>query len=146
LLAAVLGRIAFGKLADLVGPLRSYWIAACWQTVLVFFFVRIDSVQALNMYAFIWGFGYAGVMTGIVICVRVMIPLARRATALGIVTFFGWFGHGVGGYQGGLLFDLTDDYTLSFAIAALAGVVNLIVVAALYFTLNRHHEDLVTAQ
>ena len=41
---------------------------------------------------------------------------------LRIVTLFAWFGHGLGGYRGGLLFDLTGNYTLSYANAALAAL------------------------
>ncbi len=137
LLAAVIGRIAFGKLADLIGPIRAYWIASCWQTLLVFVFVQLETLDALYLFALVYGFGYSGVMTGIIVCVRVMTPVSRRATALGIVTLFAWFGHGLGGYQGGLFFDLTGNYTLSYANAALAGMVNLIIVASLYFTITR---------
>jgi len=37
-----------------------------------------------------------------------MIPLSRRATALGIDTLFGWVGHAIGGAQGEFLYDLTE--------------------------------------
>jgi len=50
---------------------------------------------------------------------------------------FAWLGHGIGGYQGGFFFDMTGTYTLTYANAALAGVINLIVVGALYITVNR---------
>jgi predicted MFS family arabinose efflux permease len=137
MIAGVAGRVAFGKLADVIGPVRAYWVASCWQTVLVFFFVRLESMDSFTLFAMVYGFGYAGVMTGIIICVRAMTPVARRATALGIVTFFAWLGHAIGGYQGGLFFDLTGNYTLSYANAALAGMVNLVIVAALYLTITR---------
>jgi len=137
LLAAVAGRIAFGKLADLIGPIRAYWIASCWQTLLVLVFAQLQTLDAFYLFAPIYGFGFAGVMTGIIVCCRVLIPISRRAGALGIVTMFAWFGHGLGGYQGGLLFDFTGTYTLTYAIAALAGVINLIIVGSLYFTITR---------
>ncbi len=137
LLAGVAGRIAFGKLADMIGPIRAYFIASCWQTLLVFVFVQLQTLDAFYLFAPIYGFGYAGVMTGIVVCVRALTPLSRRAGALGIVTLFGWFGHGIGGYQGGLFFDFTGTYTLSYATAAFAGVINLIVVGSLYLTIAR---------
>ncbi len=47
--------------------------------------------------------------------------LSRRAWALGIVTMFGWLGHGIGGYQGGYFFDMTGNYSLTYANAAIAG-------------------------
>ena len=134
---AVLGRVAFGKLADLIGALPAYMIASLWQTVLVFRFIQLDGLSAFYAFAVVYGFGYAGVMTGILVGVRVLTPVARRASSLGVVMVFAWIGHGVGGYQGGFLFDLSGNYTLSFATAALAGVVNLIIVGSLYLTIRR---------
>jgi MFS family permease len=134
---AILGRIAFGKLADLIGALPAYMIASLWQTVLVFGFVQFSSLNAFYSFAIVYGFGYAGVMTGILVCVRVLTPVSRRASSLGVVMVFAWIGHGVGGSQGGFFFDLTGNYTVSFAIAALAGIVNLIIVGSLYLTMRR---------
>ncbi len=145
LAVAILGRIAFGKLADMIGAVRAYWIASCWQTLLVLGFVQIDTLNGFYIFAAIYGFGYAGVMTGILVCVRVLTPFARRASALGIVMVFAWLGHGVGGYQGGLFFDLTGGYTVTYANAALAGVINLIIVGSLYVTITRRRSALVFA-
>ena len=137
LLAAVPGRIFFGRLADKIGPLRAYLVASFWQTALVYFFVQLNDTTLFYPFAFFYGFGYAGVMTGIIVCVRVMTPLAQRATALGVVTLFAWVGHGIGSFQGGALFDLTGNYAASYGTAALAGIVNLVIVASLYLTINR---------
>ena len=139
LLVAILGRIAFGKLADMIGAIPSYMLASFWQTVLVFWFIQFENLDAFYIFAVIYGFGYAGVMTGILVCVRIMTPVSRRASALGIVTMFAWVGHAIGGYQGGFFFDLTGGYTVSYAIAAVAGVINLFIVGALYLTINRRN-------
>jgi len=137
MMMGVVGRIAFGKLADMIGPIRAWWTASCWQTVLVFLFIQLENLDAFYLFAVVYGFGYAGVMTGIIVCVRALTPVNRRATALGVVTFFAWLGHGLGGYQGGLFFDLIGNYTLTYAIAASAGMVNLVIVGSLYFTIVR---------
>jgi len=105
--------------------------ATAWMTALVFGFIYIDSLGMFYVYGIIYGFGYAGVMTGVLVCLRVLIPPSRRASALGIVTMFGWFGHAIGGYQGGALYDLTGNYTAAYAVAAVAGVLNLIIVGTL---------------
>jgi MFS family permease len=145
LMVAVLGRVAFGKLADMIGPIRAWWTASCWQTVLVFLFVQLETLDAFYLFAVVYGFGYAGVMTGVIVCVRALTPFSQRATALGVVTFFAWIGHAVGGYQGGLFFDLTGTYTLSYASAAMAGVINLIIVGSLYMAIVRRRVALATA-
>ena len=48
-------------------------------------------------------------------------------------------------WQGGFFFDLTGDYTVSFANAALAGMVNLVVVGSLWLHLRRRQGALVAA-
>jgi MFS family permease len=146
MVVAILGRVAFGKLSDMIGAIRAYWIASSWQTVMVFGFIQIETLDVFYIYAIIYGFGYAGVMTTVLVCVRVLTPLARRASALGIVTLFGWFGHAIGGYQGGYFFDISGDYTLTYANAAMAGVINLMIVTSLYVTIARRRAALAIAQ
>ncbi|MEO3430827.1 MFS transporter [Pelagibius sp. CAU 1746] len=137
MIAAIVGRVAFGQLADMIGAIPAYMTASLWQTVLVFVFTQITDLDMLYVFAPIYGFGYAGVMTGVLTTTRALTPATRRAGATGIILAFGWLGHGLGGYQGGLFYDLTGGYDVSFANAALAGVLNLVVVGSLYLALRR---------
>jgi len=145
LLVAIAGRIAFGKLADMIGAIKSYWIASCWQTLLVFGFVQIETLDTFYIFAAVFGFGYAGVMTGVLVCVRELTPLSRRASSLGIVMFFAFLGHGIGGYQGGIFFDQTGNYTLTYTNAALTGIINLIIISLLFIFINRRKATLAFA-
>ena len=120
----------------MIGPVQTYLVASGWQTVLVFAFLQFDTLNGFYVFAVIYGFGYAGVMTSILVCVRMLTPLSRRAFVLGIVTMFAWLGHGIGGYQGGYFFDQTGSYTISYANAAFAGIINLMLIGALLATLN----------
>ena len=137
LIAGICGRIAFGKLADMIGAVRAYWVASTWQKALVAVFLEFQSLDSLLIFAVIYGFGYGGVMTTILVTMQVLTPAARRASATGIVTAFAFFGHAIGGYQGGLFFDLMGNYSWAFANAAIAGAVNLFIVAALYIVITR---------
>ncbi|MBR9838464.1 MAG: MFS transporter [Rhodobacteraceae bacterium] len=131
MIAAIAGRVAFGKLADMIGALPAYLAASAWQTAFVFLFVRIDDISLFYLFAPIYGFGYAGVMTGVLTSIRTLIPAARRAGGSGIIIAFAWGGHGLGGWLGGLFFDATASYELTFAVAAGAGVLNLAVILLL---------------
>ena len=131
LVVAIVGRVAFGILADKIGALQAYMTATFWMTVMIFGFTYIENLEWFYVYAVIYGFGYAGVMTGVLISIRVLIPPSRRASAFGIITMFGWFGHAIGGYMAGVLYDFSGNYTIAFAVAAIAGVLNLIVVSTL---------------
>lgn len=137
LVAAIGGRIFFGRLADIIGPIRAWMAATAWQTALVIGFVFLGTLQSFWLFAPLYGFGYGGVMTGVLVTVRELTPPARRASATGIVLAFGWFGHALGGWQGGLFYDLTNSYFWTFANAVLAGLLNLAIVGAIWFVLRR---------
>lgn len=137
LCTAIGGRVAFGKLADVIGPIPAYMAASFWQTVAVFAFTLLHDLSQFYMFAPLYGFGYAGVMTTLLITARTLTPASHRATLMGLILGFAWLGHGVGGFQGGFFFDLTGHYTVSFANAALAGVLNLLLVGMLLLTIRR---------
>ena len=137
LCAAILGRVAFGKLADVIGPIPAYMTASFWQTAAVFGFTLLHDLSQFYLFAPLYGFGYSGVMTGVLITARTLTPASHRATLMGVILGFAWLGHGLGGFQGGFFFDLTGHYTVSFANAALAGVLNLLLVGMLLLTLRR---------
>ncbi|MEC9344337.1 MAG: MFS transporter [Pseudomonadota bacterium] len=137
LLIAIVGRIAFGKLADIIGALPAYMTATAWMALLVYGFIQIESLGLFYAYALVYGFGYAGVMTGVLVSVTALTHPSNRGFVMGIVTMFGWFGHANGGYLGGWLYDLTAGYGQAYTLAAAAGAVNLVVVGALYFKARR---------
>ena len=136
MLTGVIGRILSGKLADHIGSLGAYMIASFGQTVLVLWFPFVTPITGLYLLAAAFGFIYSGVMTAILVCVREMIPPRVSGRAMGIVVFFAWIGMGFGGYQGGLFFDLTGDYVWSYANAAIAGMINLAILASFYFRIR----------
>jgi len=137
LVTAIAGRIFFGRLADIIGPLRAWMAATAWQTALMLGFMLLGSMQAFWYFVPLYGFGYGGVMTGVLVSVRALTPQSRRASATGIVLSFAWMGHALGGWQGGLSFDLTGVYFWAFANATIFGLINLTIIGAIYFAVNR---------
>jgi MFS family permease len=75
----------------------------------------------------------AGVMTCLLICAREAAPLRLSAFAMAAVATVGWLGMGFGSYQAGFFYDISANYRLSFANATGAGVLNLLIVAALFW-------------
>lgn len=131
------GRIVTGKAADHIGAIRAYWLASFCQTVLIFWFTEIETLTIFYVYAAIFGFGMSGVMTGLVVCVRELVPIHVRGLSNGIVIFAAWAGMGLGGYQGGLFYDLTGSYVIPFANATVFGLMNLCIVGALFISHRR---------
>jgi len=127
------GRVFFGRLTDRTGGLPAYMIASALQTALVFWFTRLASPYAFYLLAVIFGFGYAGVMTCLIVCAQGFAPATRSGISTGIVTLFAFIGMGIGGFQAGYFFDLTGNYTQSYANAAYSGMFNLTILTVLLF-------------
>jgi MFS family permease len=126
------GRLAFGRLADRAGNLQSYIVASGGQTALAFLFPLMQTRAELYLLSAAFGLVFSGAMTAFILCAREYSPPHRTGLSIGLVMFFGWFGMALGGWQGGLFFDLCGSYGPSFANASLGGVANLLVLGLLY--------------
>ena len=139
LAVAIAGRTVFGQIADMIGALPAWILASGWQTLLVFGFTMVDEPGDFYIYAAIYGFGYAGVMTSVLVTVRNFAAPAQRASSMGIVLALGYTGHGIGGWQGGFFYDLTGAYTWTYLNAVIAGIINLAIIGALWWTIQRRN-------
>jgi MFS family permease len=131
MLSGSLGRISFGLIADRIGSLASYAVASALQTATVYWFVTLQDLPSLYGLAVIFGFGFSGVMTSLILCIRDAVPPRAAGLSTALVTMFAWFGMGSGGYLGGYCFDLSGTYSTSFAGAVAFGTAHLVVVLGL---------------
>ena len=128
-----IGRVCFGVAADRLGSLTSYAMASATQTATVLVFPALGGSLSFMVLSAVFGFGFAGNMTCLSLCVRDAVPAHRFGGALGAVMMVGWAGMASSSYIGGRLFDVTLSYDLSFALAGVAGALNLAVLALLSF-------------
>ena len=131
LLAAIAGRVAYGKLCDKIGATRSWFVASALQTIGVLAFTQFGDMREFLLFSVVYGFAYAGVMTSLLVAIRALTPARNKATWMGIVLSFAWLGHAFGGFQVAFAYDLTAGYGAGFAAGALAGASNLILVGML---------------
>jgi MFS family permease len=137
MVAGIVGRIAFGSVADRFGSLRSYIVASAGQTSLAFLFPYAGSGVALYALAATFGLVFSGAMSSLIACGREYSPAGRTGLSIGVVMFAGWVGMAAGAWQGGLFYDLCGDYYQSFSNASFAGIINLALLALLYtYTIN----------
>jgi predicted MFS family arabinose efflux permease len=132
MVAGMAGRIAFGRIADRAGSLRTYIAASAGQTLLAFLFPYAGSGVQLYALSALFGLVFSGAMTSFLLCAREYAPAGRTGVSIGVVMFFAWIGMALGAWQGGLFYDLCGDYFASFANASLGGVANLLILALLY--------------
>ena len=128
----VAGRIVTGRVADRIGNLHAYVIVSLAQTVLALWFPYVHTLAGLYALAALFGLGYAGVMTALILCAREFSPQRNTGLSIGLVAFFAWVGMALGAWQGGLFFDLDGNYVQAFLNSSIAGVVNLLILGLLY--------------
>jgi MFS family permease len=131
MLFGTIGRTCFGAIADRVGYLQTYALASAMQTLCVAAYPVLGDSASLMVLSAAFGFGFAGNMTCLILCVGEAVPPHRLGGALGVTFLVAWIGMGAGAYAGGVLFDSSLSYTLSFALAGLAGILNLITIGAM---------------
>lgn len=141
MVAGAAGRVVFGKVMDHLGPLPAYMLSSFGQTLFVFWFVQAPSLAGLYLVAVAFGLCFGGVMISILMTIRSLVPPRMAGTAMAMSALFGWIGMGIGGSFGGVLYDWSGAYVASFGGAALAGMVNLMILAALFVRL-RHRNRL----
>ncbi|MES2713596.1 MAG: MFS transporter [Pseudomonadota bacterium] len=133
LVAAIVGRIAYGKLCDAIGPVQSWAVASFLQVLGVAAFTQFETLRGFMSFGVVYGFAYAGVMTSVLVSARALTPAHRRASLMGVILSFAWLGHAFGGYQGAATYDITGSYTAGFVAGSVAGLVNLALVGLLLF-------------
>ncbi len=139
---SIIGRVGIGKVADHTGGIRALLLASGLQTVMIFWFTQVDTLPALLLFAMLFGLGYGGVVPSYAIIMREMLPVHTMGFSMGLVFFFGNLGMATGGYLGGFFYDLSGGYAASYAVGALAGVINLLIVGSLLLYARQQQQPL----
>lgn len=133
MVCGMMGRIGFGKLADRFGNLKAYMVASAGQTLFTALFPLAQTSTELYVLSAGFGLMFSGSMTSLILCAREYAPVGRTGLYIGIAMFFGWLGMALGGWQGGVFYDLCGNYDTSFSNGGFSGVANLLVLGLLYF-------------
>jgi MFS family permease len=131
MVSGAFGRVIAGRLADGIGALNTFLVVGLTQTFFACWFVNIHDLPSLYAVAVVFGLGYAGVMTCLLVTTRALLPARMVGVGMSVTSLAGWLGMGVGAYLGGALYDLTSSYDLSFAAASIMGAVNVAILLAL---------------
>jgi predicted MFS family arabinose efflux permease len=131
MVAGFCGRVLSGRLADHFGGLKVLMGASALQTMTVFWFALAQTLPSYHILAAVFGLAYGGVMPAYAIILRERLTIDAAAGALGLVYFFAQIGMGLGGWLGGLAFDATGGYILTFFLGIPSGLMNLFIILLL---------------
>jgi len=122
---------ALGPVANRYGGLVSVFTFSAIQTVGLALLVFFDGLLALYLIAFLFGFGYGGIVPSYPVVVREFLPVHEGGRRTAVVIFFGAIGMAIGGWLGGFVHDLVGSYTPAFLIGIAFNLGNLAVIGTL---------------
>lgn len=128
---AFVSRLAFGFIADRLGGIMALLIGSAGQCAALMGFALIDSFIGLYLTAAVFGLVFGGIIPCYALIVRELFPESQAGWRIGAVILFGALGMALGGWLGGLIFDLAGTYRIAFLVGAGFNVLNLAIVIAL---------------
>jgi len=131
LFTAFVSRLAYGWLADRIGGLKTLLLGSGLQLLGLALYIYVDSLEGLYAVSVYYGLGYGGIVPMYAIIIREYFKISEAGWRIGVIFFFGTLGMALGGYIGGLIYDLTATYTLAFLTAIIFNLLNLTLVVFL---------------
>jgi len=135
--AAFVSRILFGMLADRIGGMQTLLFASACQTLMLIVFANVSSAWGLYMAALLFGLGFSGIMPCYPLIIRQLFPAGEAGWRIAAQYLFAALGMAFGGWLGGIMFDVTGQYTSAFYIGAGFGVMNFVVIWLLLTRIRR---------
>ncbi|WP_462252832.1 MFS transporter [Ekhidna sp.] len=134
-LTALISRPFSGKLTDTWGRIPVMVFGAAVTAVVSLFYPFFLNIYAFLFIRFIHGFSTGFKPTGTAAYVADIVPVNRRGEGMGILSFFGMTGMGMGNYIGGEI-ALRYDVDVLFYSSAVVALLSVIVIAGMKETVE----------
>ena len=131
-LAAFVSRLAFGMLADRIGPVRTLLIGSASMAAMLLAFAFTTTYTGLFTAALLFGLGFSGIMPCYPLLIRILFPVSEAGGRIAAQYMFAAGGMALGGWIGGVIFDLTGSYSPAFLVAFAFNTLNFIMIGIVY--------------
>jgi MFS family permease len=117
------GRLYWGFFADKHGSRFTLMLTTILQAIFMLWLINTSDPIVFILFAVFWGFGYAGVTMQYGIIARDIFPAHIMSSAYAGVSCFAMVGMALGGYLGGILFDISMTYITAWWVSLIAGLI-----------------------
>lgn len=122
-LMSFLGRLFWGFFSDKHGARFTLMLTTILQAVFMLWLINTADPVVFFLFAVFWGFGYAGVTMQYGIIAKDVFPRHMMSSAYAGVSCFAMVGMALGGYLGGLLYDLSHTYVMAWWVSLICGLI-----------------------
>lgn len=137
LFAGIISRLAFGRLADRIGPLPTLLTSSGLQAISLLLFLPFDGLAPLFVVSALFGLSQGGIVPTYAMIVREYFPRAEAGMRIGLVLSATLLGMAIGGWMSGAIYDQTMSYELAFVNGFVWNLLNLMIAGALFVWLPR---------
>ena len=135
--AAFVSRLGFGMLADRIGPVRTLLIGSASMAAMLLAFTFATSYTGLLTAALLFGLGFSGIMPCYPLLIRLLFPVSQAGGRIAAQYMFAAGGMALGGWIGGVVFDLTGSYSPAFLVAFAFNAMNFVVMSFFHLRQTR---------
>ncbi|OFX06475.1 MAG: MFS transporter [Alphaproteobacteria bacterium RIFCSPHIGHO2_12_FULL_66_14] len=135
----IVSRIGSGWIADRVGGIKTLLLGSTLQCVALVFYLIDDSLNSLYLASALFGLFQGGIVPSYAIIVREYFPPKEAGFRIGLAVSSTLIGMALGGWMGGVLFDMTGSYRAAFINGIAWNVLNGAVAWWLLFRQNRRN-------
>jgi MFS family permease len=134
----IVSRIGSGWIADRVGGVTTLLLGSTLQGVALVVYLIADGLTSLYLASILFGLFQGGIVPSYAIIVREYFPPREAATRVGFTISITVVGMALGGWMGGVLFDMTGSYRAAFINGIAWNVLNAAIAAWLLMRQSRH--------
>src|SRR5882672_9986686 len=110
----IVSRIGSGWIADRVGGVTTLLLGSTLQGIALVVYLIADGLTSLYLASILFGLFQGGIVPSYAIIVREYFPPREAATRVGFTISITVVGMALGGWMGGVLFDMTGSYRAAF--------------------------------
>ncbi len=110
----IVSRIVSGWIADRVGGVKTLLLGSTLQCVALVFYLIDDSLNSLYLASAMFGLFQGGIVPSYALIVREYFPPKEAGFRVGLAISSTLVGMALGGWMGGVLFDMTGSYRAAF--------------------------------
>jgi MFS family permease len=136
----IVSRVGSGWIADKVGGVTTLLMGSTLQGVALVVYLIADGLTSLYLASILFGLFQGGIVPSYAIIVREYFPPREAATRVGLIVSTTVVGMALGGWMGGVLFDLTGSYRAAFVNGIAWNVLNAAIASWLLMRQTRHAE------
>ena len=125
-------RMLFGWLSDKIGGLKTIFLGAAMQALALALFALVDTLLGLYLVAGLFGLVFGGIVPSYALATRQLFPASQAAARIGVIFMAGYIGMASGGFLGGVIFDMTLDYKIAFAVGVAFNLANLLCLSMIF--------------